>query len=144
MDIEVFIQKLRNLQNFANIEGNRLILDNAGLIESMQIKRLGRGKTKENKYIQKGYSPGYAKRRKKKGLQTNYVDLNFTGEFYESLQVTEEPNFGSFDIISDVDYAPHLFKKYEDITGLSEANAKKLKKVLVTGLEKSIKNYLFG
>jgi len=143
MDIEVFIQKLQNLQSFVTREGNRLIVKNSDLIESMQTKRLARGKTQKEQYIQKGYSEGYAKKRKKKGLQTNFVDLNFSGEFYESLQVTEEPDFGSFDIISDVDYARHIFKKYEDITGLSKTNAKRLKTVLVKELENSIRNYLF-
>jgi len=144
MDIEVFIRKLRNLQHFVNVEGNRIAMKEAPLIESMQRKRLSKGKTTENKTIQKGYSPGYAKRRKKKGLQTNYVDLNFSGEFYESLQVTEEPNYGSFDIVSDVDYARFLFDKHEDIVGLNKKDAHTLKKVIIERLEKSLRNYLFA
>jgi len=44
---------------------------------------------RDDKIMQRGYSKNYGKRRKKKGLQTKYVDLHFTGKFHKSLDFSE-------------------------------------------------------
>lgn len=36
------------------------------------------------------YSPLYKKKRQKKGLQTNYMDLTYTGEMFRSIGLTEK------------------------------------------------------
>jgi len=139
-----FAQKVHGLRDFIIQEVQKTMIENADAIEEIQRKRLSRGKNIEERTIQKGYSPGYAKTRKRKGLQTNYVDLNFTGEFYQSLDMVPEGDFGKFDIISDVEYAPYIFNRYANIMGLNKAQTKELKDIVLKELKPAIRKYLVG
>ena len=137
-----FAQRVRGLRDFITQEVQKTMIENADVIEEIQRKRLSRGKNIEDRTIQKGYSPGYAKTRKSKGLQTNYVDLNFTGEFYQSLDMVPEGDFGKFDIISDVDYAKYIYGRFPAIMGLTKNEADEVKKILLKGLKEKIIKYL--
>jgi len=139
-----FYRRLDGLKGFILREIGEIMERNASVTEEMQRKRLSEGKNIREKIIQKGYSPGYAKQRKRRGLQTNYVDLNFTGEFYKSLELVPEADFGSFDIISDVDYAPHIFNRYAEIMGLNKGQIKELKSIVLKELKPAIRKYLVG
>ena len=140
--IDRFVKKVDSLKEFIIQEVNRIMLKLGPQIEEMQRKRLSEGKNIKDKTIQKGYSEGYARRRKKKGLQTNYVDLNFTGEFYRSLDMVAEADFGKFDIISDVDYARYIFARFPQISGLSQKDAKTIKNLIIKELQQSVRKYL--
>ena len=142
--LEVFAQRFASLKEFITKEMSRIMNEKSALIEEMQRRRLSKGKNIKDKTIQKGYSPGYAKRRKNRGLQTNYVDLNFTGEFYESLEIKELPTEGEFQTVSYVDYAKYIVDKYVDVLGVNESDAKRIKKIITDELSKTIKQYLVG
>jgi len=143
VSINEFARRWNNLKSFVVSDIDRIADDNSALIEEMQRKRLSKGKNIEGKTIQRGYSPGYAKRRKKKGLQTNYVDLNFTGEFYESLELTET-NPGEYTTISYAEHAKYILDKYIGVLGLDKEDSKKLKGLMLIELNNSIKRYLVG
>lgn len=65
------------------------------------------------------YSLGYARIRISKGLQTNHVDLNFTGRFQASLIVRTSEDY--FQIDHRVDYADDIIKKYGNkVLGLQQ------------------------
>ena len=140
--LKEFAQRVHGLRDFITEEVQRTMIENSDVIEEIQRKRLSQGKNIEDRTIQKGYSPGYAKTRKSKGLQTNYVDLNFTGEFYQSLDMVEEGSFGKFDIISDVDYAKYIYGRFPSIMGLTKNEAEEVKKILLKGLKEKIIKYL--
>ena len=137
-----FVKRIATLEEFVGQKINERVLKNKNRIENIQRKRLKSGKNVAEETMQKGYSPGYAKKRKKSGLQTNYVDLNFTGEFYQSLDLVEEADYGKFDVISDVSYAPFIMEKYGKIVGLTDTEAETIKKIITKGLKKEIKKYL--
>ena len=141
--IEEFSRRWTNLPRFVIKDIDRLANEKSAIIEEMQRKRLAKGKSIEGKTIQKGYSPGYAKRREKHGLQTNYVDLNFTGEFYESLELTETKP-GEFTTISYVDYARYILDRYIGVLGLDKKDSKELKDIMLKDLNESVKKYLVG
>jgi len=140
--IDEFSVRLDGLKEFVIGDIDRIMVENNNFVEDLQRSQLEVGKNIEEKTIQQGYSPGYAKRRQRKGLQTKFVDLKFTGEFYKSLELTPIEKQGEFNIISFVDYYPYLIKRYPAIIGLSEKNLEKLKELLVKSLNVSIKKYL--
>ena len=142
--IDTFYRRLDGLKDFILREIGEIMMRNASVTEEMQRQRLSKGKNISDKIIQKGYSPGYTKTRKRRGLQTNYVDLNFTGEFYQSLDMVPEGDFGKFDIISDVEYAPYIFNRYANIMGLNKAQTKELKDIVLKELKPAIRKYLVG
>jgi len=142
--LEVFAQRFASLKDFTIQEMNRILKEKHALVEEMQRKRLSQGKNVKDKTIQKGYSPGYAKRRKKRGLQTNYVDLNFTGEFYESLELKELPTPGEFETVSYVDHAKYILDRYIGVLGINPEDIKLLRKIIIDELNKSVKKYLVG
>jgi len=142
--LEEFARRFSNVKTFISEEIDRIVNKKASVVEEMQRRRLAKGKDIEKRTIQKGYSPGYAKRRKKRGLQTNYVDLNFTGEFYESLELKETPEPGEFQTVSYVDYAKYILDRYTSVLGISVDDSKKLKQIVLGELNKSVKRYLVG
>lgn len=93
----------KNLQNLIDnlpvvISDNLLSLttDAKALIQQrVQEKGLNANNTKTP-----DYSPAYANRRKKKGLQTGYMDLTFTGEMFRSIGVTDKKTEGEKTIIT--------------------------------------------
>jgi len=142
--IDEFARRWDGLKDFILHDISRITKEKAAIVEEMQRKRLAKGKSTEGKTIQKGYSPGYAKRRKKRGLQTNYVDLNFTGEFYESLEIKELAEVGEFETISYVDYSKYILDRYIGVLGINKEDGKKLKEIINQELNKSVKRYLVG
>lgn len=142
ISIDEFSVRLDKIKEFVSEDIDRIMIEGSQIVEDMQRGQLAKGKNIEEETIQSGYSPGYAKRRKTKGLQTKFVDLKFTGEFYESLDLTPIEKQGEFNIISFVDYYPYLVKRYPAIIGLSEKNLKLLKELIIKQLNVSIKKYL--
>jgi len=69
------------------------------------------------------YSAGYKRIRIKRGLQTEHVDLHFTGKFQATLEIIT--NDKEFIIKSNVDYANAITKRYgKDVLGIKEENLK--------------------
>lgn len=69
------------------------------------------------------YSAAYGKLRRKKGLQTDFIDLYSTGAFYKNVFVASIDN----DLIkfrSDVPYEKFLTKRYDKIWGLDPENVR--------------------
>lgn len=100
--------------------------------------QLADGETMSGATIQDSYSPSYARRRKKQGLQTNYVDLYFTGEFYEGLKVVDSGS--EYYLESDVEYFDHIMNRYGGILGLQKDNMKLLKQRIIFEILKDFKN----
>lgn len=111
-------------------------------IVGMANKQLLEGVNIQGKIMQKGYSPGYGKLRKKKGLQTSYVDLKFTGEYQKTKKMVIDAQLRGIDIISNADYEMYLRKNFPDHVGLTEPNAKIIEKPIADDVAVLIDRYL--
>jgi len=90
------------------------------LIDFNTNKQLNRkGVDSKSKPLLPKYADSYVRIRVKKGLQTDHVDLNFTGAFQKSITITVEND--QFIIESDVHYDKYLVKKYgKNILGIEQ------------------------
>jgi hypothetical protein len=81
--------------------------------------------SKPIKFIGKAYYPysaPWTKQRTKKGLQTDHVDLNYSGGFWQSITLREIND--DADLYSPLTLAEYLQKNYSSsIFGLAEGNA---------------------
>lgn len=50
------------------------------------------GRATDGGLIKRGYSKGWQKKRKSKGFQTSYVDLQFSGDLFKSIKVGKSGN----------------------------------------------------
>jgi hypothetical protein len=76
--------------------------------------------------------------RNRKGLQTNYIDLFFTGEFFEGMDVIDSGD--SYSVFSSVSYATDLDIRYPMIFGVQDENKKLLKDSIIFNTVKKLKN----
>ena len=98
------------------------------------------GKNVEGRVMQTGYSPAYAKKRKKAGLQTGFVDLRFTGKYQDrkkGVKVKEGIN-----LISDVDYEKYLRGNFPDHVGLNKRDSEIVAEALAKPLAVLIDKFL--
>lgn len=96
------------------------------------------GENMNKKVIQPYYSVPYARRRSKKGLQTDYVDLFFTGDFYREMKVVDTGS--EYVLVSDVPYFQDLYQRYEGILGLQNENMKLIKDKIIFEVVKEFKD----
>ncbi|HET8839744.1 MAG TPA: hypothetical protein VFM82_12210 [Flavobacteriaceae bacterium] len=90
----------------------RTVQENDFVIKEYNItKQLDeQGEDAKGKKIKPGYSNPYKRTRIKRGLQVEYVDTHFTGKFHAQLEIVAEN--GQFKIVSKLDYAEHVIKRY--------------------------------
>lgn len=84
--------------------GNLLLLGAKDLEGRMKTRIFNKGKNSNETSIGKYKSKYWIKQRGKKGNQTGYVDLEYTGDLRNSMQVVQEKNAVYFAIINDKDY----------------------------------------
>ena len=94
--------------------------------------QLSEGINSQGNDIQIGYSNMWAEERFKRGLQTDFVDLNFSGRFYKSLETIEVGD--EYFLDSNVPYASDIFDRYPNILGLTNEN----KSIIINTLRKEI------
>ena len=140
VNIEEFIKRLDGVDHFATKRASELLFERGKKIVELNNAELMKGKNTEGGVIQRGYSAGYAKLRQKKGLQTSFVDLRFTGKFQDSSKPVKV--LGGLDIDSDADYEKHLRAKYPNIRGLNEAQSEIIAKEIAKELATDLKKYL--
>ena len=119
------MDQLDNLENFiTNIDQ---ILANAFNANSttfnkLQKDQLQTGNNSDGKR-RKAYSATYKRVRSAKGLQTQNVDLKFTGNMYK--KITSKADLEGIEITFGTEYAKYLEKRYGDgIFGLDEDKQK--------------------
>lgn len=100
------------------------------------------GKGDDNKLMQKGYSKAYGRRRKKKGLQTSFVDQHFSGKYHRQMKAI--PVEGGIDLDSNVDYEKYIRKFHPTASGLTKKNAEVVAVKLANELAPKIKQFLVG
>jgi len=140
VEFKEFARRFGMLPAFIDKEGKKILKSNEKLIVDMQKDQHHSGVNKMSEQMQGGYSTGYGKRRKKKGLQTSYVDLHFSGKFHKGLKVT--PAKGGVDVKSNVDYEKYLRGNFPGEAGVTKQNAETLAEIVAKKLAVEIKKYL--
>lgn len=92
------------------------------------------GVNKDNEKMQSGYSAGYGKRRRGKGLQTSFVDLHFSGKMHKGLKPI--PVKGGIDVRSKEPYEYYVRGNFPKSFGLIDANAELLAEKLAVQIKK--------
>jgi hypothetical protein len=137
---EIFVDRVKGLEYYAKKVANELLFKRSQEVVKMNRKQLMEGKNTLQKTIQEGYSKPYAKKRQKKGLQTRFVDLYFTGKFQKGLKGVK--NTDGLDLESDADYEKYLRGNYPDIMGLNKVDAELIAVAIAKELAVEIKKYL--
>ena len=128
------------LPEFLQKKSSEILLKHNNDIVPLANSQLLKGINTEGETMQKGYSLQYGKRRKKKGLQTGFVDLKFSGK-YQSTKKLIAYDYG-VDIRSAADYEAHLRANFPDHVGLTEPNAEIIGKKMESEIVVLIENYL--
>lgn len=121
-------------------EGKRVLSGQEREILDMIRSQHHEGMGRDDKIMQRGYSKSYGKRRKKKGLQTKFVDLHFTGKFHKSLDLV--PTKEGMDVQSTEPYGYYVKANFPTSAGLTKENAEKVATLVANILAPKIKNYL--
>ena len=132
VEFKEFARRFSKLPDFLKKE----IKKNEQLIVSMTKAQQHEGVNVQGEQMQSGYSTGYGKRRSKRGLQTSFVDLHFTGKMHKGLKVL--PVKGGVDVRSKEPYEYYVRANFPKSFGVTEANAE----LLAEKLAVSIKKYL--
>lgn len=140
VDLKEFIKRLNGLEYFARKVATELLFKKGQEIVQANNAELIKGLNTEGKIIQTGYSKGYAKKRKKAGLQTSYVDLYFTGKFQSSSKPVKVVE--GLDIESGVKYEKYLRERYENIRGLNVKQSEQYVAKIADELVIELKKYL--
>jgi hypothetical protein len=138
--LDTFAKRFTGLKRFVHKRGTELLIKHNEAIVKMQKDQHLAGVNKQDKIMQQGYSSGYAKRRKKKGLQTSYVDLHFTGKYHKGLKV--RPDKEGVNVESNVEYEKYLRERFEGMAGLTKKNADVISNIIAKELAIDIKKYL--
>jgi len=135
-----FVKRGFKLDDFIRRKSPDLLMKQASKIVTLNNEQLIEGKGFDSKIMQSGYSLGYAKIRQRKGLQTGFVDLKFSGKYQDSRKVQKAKD--GINIVSNVDYEKHLRNNFPTHVGLTEKNAEQIKKLVAKDLAVEIEKYL--
>jgi hypothetical protein len=140
MELEVFVKKIAGLEKHLKKIGPDLLLKHEKEINDLNKKQMLEGKNTEGRIMQRGYSPQYAKKRKKAGLQTGFVDLRFTGKYQDTKKGAKVKE--GINLISDVEYEKYLRGNFPDHVGLDKPNAEQVATAISEPLAVVIDKYL--
>lgn len=152
--LDTFIQRVNNIENSLNNDGQKILQLGEGYVLSIQKKRIAKGKTVSGKKIRtkkkrkdtppnKPYTRQYARYKAKRGGNVSFVDLQLDGDFLNSLEAMSE---GMAFVVQSLDpkqgKVKGLFASYDDIIGISEKEAFGLNEILTSGFIESAQNSL--
>jgi len=140
VSVNEFIKRLSGLEYYTKKLATEALFKASPEIVKQNNAELMRGKNTKGETIQKGYSKYYGKKRKEAGLQTQFVDLKFSGKFQDTskgVKVVE-----GLDIESGVDYEKHIRKRFENIRGLNDKQAEIQASKIAEELIEPLKKYL--
>ena len=103
--------------------------EQSAFIEDKITEQMSQGKRGDNSDILPSYDPDYARLKAQLGLQSAFVDLRFTGDFYQGIQSQVQKTAKALNIEGTDEKTPFLLKKYdvrEQLLRLSEENLTEL------------------
>jgi len=137
-----FARRFGRLHKFVDKRAKEILKADQQRITDMVKAQQHAGVNVKGEQMQGGYSTGYAKRRSKKGLQTGFVDLHFSGKMHKGLKVL--PVKGGVDVRSKEPYEYYVRGNFPKSFGLIEPNAELEASHIANKLAPEIKKFLVG
>lgn len=142
VEFDVFVKRVDGLADVIAKEANKVLLSQGNEIAEMMKDQHLKGLNRDSEQMQRGYSKGYGARRRKKGLQTGYVDLHFTGNYHSKLKTV--PAKEGVDVVSGVEYEKYIRGNFPGMAGLTKQNADAVAEVISDIIAPLIKKYLIA
>jgi len=140
VEFKEFSRRFGMLPAFIKKEGKKILKGDQQRIIDMVKAQQHAGVNVEGEQMQGGYSKGYRKRRSKKGLQTGFVDLHFTGKMHKGLKV--RPVKSGVDVRSHEPYEYYVRANFPKSFGLIEPNAELIASHVANLLAVQMKKFL--
>ena len=137
---EVFVKRFGGLKKFIVKRSQKILKEREKEIVEMITDQQHSGVGSDGQKMQSGYSTGYAKKRKKKGLQTRFVDLHFTGKMHKGMKIL--PVKDGVDIRSKEPYEYYVRANFPKGFSLTKDNADVVANIVANQLAVEIKKYL--
>lgn len=140
--VENLISKLKGVQNHLIEHTDKFILDNEPEIIDLNKQQLLKGFDSLGRSLG-DYRPMSVTIRQEQGLQVEHIDLRFTGQFQDSINLSKE-NETTYKIdASDSKWLDKLQpqKRFVNALGLNESSEKGVEKVITKELENELKKY---
>lgn len=140
VEFPVFVKRVDQMDRFIRKEAPKVLKQQGKEIIEMVKDQHHEGLNRDGEKMQSGYSPAYGRKRKKRGLQTRFVDLHYTGNYHKSLKVV--PQRDGVDVQSTEPYAFYLRKNFPGMAGLTPENAETVAEAIANILAPKIKKFL--
>lgn len=137
--VEDLIRKLKGLPEFLRQRSNVAMYELSQGIVDMNKQQLLAGVDSMGDSLG-NYSPSTVTIRKAKGLQTDHIDLRFTGEFQGSLNI-EKKGDAFVETARDPKWNELLEPRWPDALGLTDSNEEKLTEQIIKKLDTDLNNY---
>jgi len=134
-----FVKRWGGLKKFIIKRTNQLMKEMGDEIVKMIQDQQHEGINAEGEKMQTGYSSGYGKKRRKKGLQTRYVDLHFSGKMHKGMKV--RPAKGGIDIRSKEPYEYYVRANFPKGFSLTEEHSELVGNIVAEKLAVEIDKY---
>jgi len=142
VSFEEFVKRFGKLKKFIEKETKKILKTYEKEIVQMIIDQQHEGIGSDGQKLQTGYSTGYAKRRKKKGLQTKFVDLHFTGTMHKGMKIV--PVKDGVDVRSKEPYEYYVRANFPKGFSTTKENAVIIGNWIAEKLAVEMKKYLVG
>lgn len=144
--VEDLIVKLKNLEAFVVKVGNKAIGDNSDEILDLNKAQMLVAGVDANSQQLGDYAPMSIEIRQEKGLQTDHIDLRFTGEFQNSMVLKKEGNTYEIDATDSKwdgnALARSLRAQWPDALGLTDESEQVVTKRITDAIESETDKYL--
>lgn len=144
MTITTAIERLGRIGNSVDVVIDKALKATEQDYIALNESQMAKGKLNDGSdIIPTPYSPGYAKRRQKAGLQTGFIDLRFTGAFYKGFTVQRD--LMKLNLGSNVAYEKYISGRYtEKIYGLTPENMVKYREIIQPLILGELKAAFYG
>jgi hypothetical protein len=145
VDFDTFVKRFSKLKPFILKTTKEIVKELEPEIVKMVVDQQLEGINSEGNQMQSGYSKGYTKRRQKRGLQTKYVDLHFTGKMHKGMKVVPvkyASDEEGIDIRSREPYEYYVRANFPKGFSLTQGNAQIAGNLIADRLAIHIKKYL--
>lgn len=138
-NVEELIVKLKGLPAFLQTAGNIAIYKESQDIVDMNKQQLLSGFDADGAPLGE-YSPTSIEIRQKKGLQTDHIDLRYSGRFQASFVIERRGNIFDLEAL-DPKWIDKLEPRWPDALGLTKANEDKLTELLSQQISDQLNKY---
>lgn len=138
--VEDLIVKLKNLPTFVDLVGDNSIAENEDtIIDLNKAQMIVLGIDADGDQLGE-YTPYSSQIREAAGLQTEFIDLRFTGDFQDSIELNLTPNGYEIDA-TDEKWTDKIEPRFPDALGLIDDNEDRVTNIITSKIEKESEKY---